>query len=181
MPKRSIAKRYARALFELTFIEEKSEVILEEMLVWRSAFEESPEVYETLVHPEIPVKDKEELVAAIKCDETLTSFLKLLVKSGRLYLFDGIIDEFRDMLFEAQSRVSATVTTAVPLASDTWKDYTLELTRVTGKKINLRNEVIPEVIGGVRLQIGDRVIDETITRKLEEIKKLMTGNSAGSD
>lgn len=179
MPKRSIAIRYARALFELTHGKEESEGILEEMLVWRSALEESPEVYAVLVHPEIPVNDKEGLVASVKGDETLTSFIKLLVGSGRLNLFDQIIDEFRDMLFEAQSKVSATVTTAVPLSSDTWKEYNLELTRITGKKIDLRNEVEPEVIGGVRLQIGDRVIDETLANRLEEIKKLMTGNSTG--
>jgi F-type H+-transporting ATPase subunit delta len=53
----------------------------------------------------------------------------------------------------------------------------MELTRLTGKKVDLHNEVEPEVIGGVRLQIGDRVVDETIAEKLNEIKELMTGNA----
>ncbi|MCP4229104.1 MAG: ATP synthase F1 subunit delta [bacterium] len=177
MSKLSIARRYARALFELSHGEEKSEAVLEEMAAWQSVFEENPDVLATLVHPEIPAGDKESVIASVKCDETLSSFMKLLVDNGRLFLFDEVVDAFRDMLFEAKSRVSATITTAVPLPPDTWREYNLELSRLTGKKIDLRNEVEPGVIGGVRLQIGDRVVDETLAEQLNEIKELMTGNS----
>jgi F-type H+-transporting ATPase subunit delta len=169
------AKRYARALFSITGYEDKARKTFGELVEWAKAFEDNPDFLRLLLHPEIPQTAKEEIIKSLEQDANIAGFLALLVKRGRLGLLSGVIEEYVYLINVAQRKLDAIITSAVPLSARVIKEYVLELTRLTGRKINLANEVEPDIIGGVRLTIGDRVIDQTLVYQLQKIKKMMSG------
>ena len=64
---------------------------------------------------------------------------------------------------------SAVITTAVPLDADLKKEFQKLLSEITDKKIDLNEEVDSEIIGGFKLTVGDKQVDDTIKSKLENL------------
>ena len=164
------AKRYARAIFELAQSDRDLDgwdARLAELLKLFS----NPRVASVLTNPTIPAEERESLVLAAHLDQETTNLARLLVESGRVEDVGAIADEFRALVDEAQGRVRATVTTAVELAPHDRDRVASELSKRLDKQVRLNVVVDPSVIGGLRLQYGDRVIDATVASRLEQLRR----------
>ena len=164
------AKRYAKAIFELAQAGDdfdRWDSRLAEVLKLFS----NPGVASVLANPTIPVADRESLVAAAQFDQETTNLARLLVESGRVDHVAAIADEFQALVDEAQGRVRATVTTAIELAAHDRDRVASELSKRLDKQVRLTVVVDPSVIGGMRLQYGDRVVDATVANRLEQLRR----------
>jgi F-type H+-transporting ATPase subunit delta len=166
------ARRYAKAVFELAQAEGKVDEWAQRLRRVRELFAD-PEVAAVLTNPTIPVTQREALVATAPhlFDDETTNLARLLIESGRVDEAPAIEQEFQRLADEVAGRVRATVTTAIELERDDRDRVERELSRRLNKEVRLDVVVDPRVIGGLRLQYGDRVVDATVATRLQQLRR----------
>ncbi len=174
-----IARRYARAFYKLSFAQDRVAEVLDDLASFAGLFVERAELRDLLAHPAVPEEAKVKLVGELAGDELTTDFVKFLIEKGRLVLLPAIYEDFLRIYRGDAGIVSAEVTTAVPLSDDLRERLKAALARLTGKSVEIETVVDEAVIGGLRLTIGDHVIDETLASRLEDIRENMAGATAG--
>lgn len=170
-----ISKTYAEALFELAVEEQKVDLLLEEILSVQAVIQENPELMQFLDHPEILKEEKIHVIEHIfkgRVSDDMTGFLVVIVTKGRSKELPAIFAEFISKIKEYKKIGSVQVTSAAEL-NEQWKDRVREkLLATTGyKELEIHYHVDPSLIGGVVIRIKDRVVDNSIRRKLELLKE----------
>ncbi len=127
-------------------------------------------------NPAAPVDSRvglvNDLLAGKVADETLT-LARQAVSHPRGRRFDRTIESYLDIAAQRRDQQTATVTSALPL-SDAERDRLAEgLAAIYGGRVHVNTVVDPRVLGGVKVEIGDEVIDGTILRKLEGARRAM--------
>lgn len=168
----SAAKRYAQALFSLgkdrgTLDAWQSDLTLLSTLV----SDDRIETY--LTNPSVTHERKlatvESALDANVQAET-RNLAKLLIERHRTSIIPEIKELFDDRMRAERGIVVAEVTTAEPL-TDAERELVLDkLHGMTGKQVELRLRVEPEIIGGIIIRIGDQVIDGSVRNKLEKMR-----------
>ena len=87
--------------------------------------------------------------------------------------FDRTVAGFLDTASARREQQTATVTSAVPLTEDDRNRLAVELASIYGGKVHLNTVVDPRVLGGIKIEIGDEVIDGTIMRKIDAARRAM--------
>jgi F-type H+-transporting ATPase subunit delta len=122
---------------------------------------------------------KERLVQSLLEDRANPEALRLVrqaVLSPRGRRFDRVLDSYLAIAATRRDQLAATVTTAVPLDEEQQRRLASALsTYYSGKAVHLSIVVDPAVIGGIRVQIGDDVVDGTILRRLEAARRHLGG------
>lgn len=175
----SLARRYSQALFEIAS-ETGLDQIDADLRGLTKMVEENGEVKDTLLHPHISLSDKKSIMDKLMGEEfgdITRRFLYLLIDRRRAYLLPFIQREFTRLADEARQVVEAKVASAIELSASQLDDLKKAIIRMTGKEVRLVNEVRAELIGGVLIQIGDRVIDGTIAHSLEKMRENLRKNS----
>lgn len=176
MLKGAIAHRYAQALFDIA-VQENLDAIEAELQELTKCVEENAEVAHVLYHPHISLSEKKDLMNKIFAGQlsvTVRNFLNLLIDRRRQNYLPEISREFARLADEARNIVEAKVFSAIPLSENQEERLHRELARMTGKNVRMVKEVRPELIGGVMVQIGDRVMDGTVAFKLQRIRQSLS-------
>jgi len=173
------AKRYALAAFELA----KESGGLEK---WASALDTiagfigEADVARALDNTRYSLDTKMQLIeAGLKgLDPLALNFARLLVRKGRTPLASSIAEEFRLMLESERGIARVTAKTAIAL-SESERDALLQRLHTSmGKQVVLTTAVDPALLGGVVVQIGDRLIDASTRAKLEALRESLVGSLA---
>jgi F-type H+-transporting ATPase subunit delta len=166
------ARRYARAVFELAQQDGDFERWAERLGQVREIFSD-PRVKAVLGNPTIGTEQRESLIAARPriLDDEATNLARLLVESGRIEAAADIEDEFQRLWDESAGRVRATVTTAVALKPEDRDRVQKELSRRLEKDVRMTVAVDPRIIGGLKLQYGDRVVDASVASRLQQLRR----------
>jgi len=174
-----LARKYARAIFELANENGWLAQCGKELADVQQGFAACPELKAYLGNPNIQPKEKKVLLAQLfvgEISKTTLHFLLLLIDKRRIQTFDAIAHIFAELSNEARGIVVADVTTAQPLAEAQEKALREKLERVTGKKIDLRGHRDPSLIGGVVVRIGDRRIDGSVKGRLAAMTAELMAN-----
>ena len=166
------AKRYAKAVFELAQADGDFSGWAKRLATIRGLFDD-PKVSAVLSNPTIPTEHREALVATAPhlLDEEASNLARLLIESGRIGDAGAIEDEFESLRDQAEGRVHATVTTAIELSAEDRDRVAAELAKRLGKEVKVSVVVDPRVIGGMRLQYGDHVVDATVANRLDQLRR----------
>ena len=114
------------------------------------------------------------LSQGVSLDAKIGNLLRVVLDNGRLAALPEIAAQFR-ALVDAGSGVSqAVVQSAFPIADDALADVVAALERRFGRKLDARVEVVPELIGGVRVAVGDEVLDTSVRARLDQMKAALT-------
>ncbi|MEO7132242.1 MAG: F0F1 ATP synthase subunit delta [Dermatophilaceae bacterium] len=105
-------------------------------------------------------------------DETLM-LVHQAVREPRGQRFDRVLDGYLDIAAGRRQQQTATVTSAVPLSEPDRDRLAQGLTAIYGGKVHVQTVVDPRVVGGVKVEIGDELIDGTIIRKLDGARRAM--------
>jgi len=167
------AKRYAKAIFELA--KEAGEVDLwAERLRMLDAVLSPPDVQAVLSNPSIPAVRRLSLVSGLTSDRLGPEGLnlaKLLVEANRASEISEVVYAFELLQDEAAGRVRATATTAVELEPAYRDRISRELSERLGKDVKLELVVDPKILGGLRLQVGDRLVDASVANRLQQLRR----------
>jgi F-type H+-transporting ATPase subunit delta len=171
------ARRYARAVFELA--QEDGRVA-----EWGDHLEKvrellsDPEVATVLTNPTIATERRMALVSGEPhvFDPETTNLVMLLIESDRVRDVVGIEEEFRRLADDAAGRVRATVTTAVELSVQERDRVADGLSKRLGKEVHLDVLVDPSILGGLKLQYGDRLVDASVATRLQQLRRRLAAS-----
>ncbi|KAK7948958.1 OSCP-domain-containing protein [Apiospora aurea] len=131
--------------------------------------------------PTLSDADKSAIVAELQktagSSETVKNFLETLAHYNRLSLLKGVSEKFGELMAASRGEVEMTVRSATQLDSRTLSRLETAVAKSQyvgqGKKIKLTNEVNPDIVGGLVVEIGDRTIDLSVSSKIAKMNKLL--------
>jgi F-type H+-transporting ATPase subunit delta len=181
MSQSPLARRYARALFDLCN-ESKGQtapaVIAKQLESFAETLASSQELM-TVLKSAAPLADKKEILhkifARFLFAPTTRNFLFVVLEGGRLDHLADMVQSFNELLDESSGRVRATVTSAVPLEKAELGRIQASLHRLTGKQVTLDARVDPSLIGGVVTTVGNVVLDGSLRTQLATLRDRLTG------
>lgn len=97
------------------------------------------------------------------------NFLRLLADNGRLGVLPDIVLRFEELKAQAENTLDVTLATAADVSEEQRAYIQSSLKKRFGRQIRLKVQLDPALIGGARLQVGDRVIDGTVRNGLEKL------------
>lgn len=168
-----IATVYARSLFEVSKDNDKLDVIHDQLAQFADAIDENRELQVYFFSPYFSSQEKTEGIQKVieNGDEHFVRFLELLAERHRLPAVFRIRREFDRLWAEENKQLPVTITSAVELDEDTVKDLGRKIEEQTGQQIDLTANVDPDLIGGLRMQVGNMVYDATIRGRLEKLRR----------
>jgi F-type H+-transporting ATPase subunit delta len=178
MPSRASAARYARALFDVALKESDPVQIDRDLGAFAGLMSSNAELQAALTNPAIPVSAKRRIVEALAtrliAATPTRKLLLLLADRDRLAIVPDLLAIYRERLMEHQQVVRAEVTTAAPLSPERVTQIEQQLAALTGRKVDMKTSVDPEIIGGVVTRIGSTVYDGSIATQLAKLKEKLT-------
>jgi F-type H+-transporting ATPase subunit delta len=168
-----IASVYSRSLFEVGKENDKLDTIKDELDQFTDALDENRELQVYFFSPYFSSAEKKEGIGKVieNGDEHFVRFLELLAERHRLPALFRIRREFNRLWAEENKQLPVTITSAVELDKDTVKDLGKKIEDQTGQQIDLTANVDPDLIGGLRMQVGNMVYDATIRGRLEKLRR----------
>jgi F-type H+-transporting ATPase subunit delta len=171
-----IAEVYARALFEAAKEDGVLDRVHEELGQFADALDEDRNLQVFLFSPYFSSEEKKQGVRRIvtDADERLLNFLELLAERHRMPVLFRIRRIFDDLWAEENKLLSVTVTSATELDQSLVDDIGKRIEEQTGRQVELSSSVDPDVLGGLRVRVGNVVLDATVRNRLEQLRKQVT-------
>ena len=166
----TIARPYAEALFRVA----KSG----NLGAWSNLVSEMaqvashPDVKEFAINPKVSDKQViDTFLSLLKSDVTpeARNFVGMLAENGRLTLLPEIADQFHELKNAQEGAADAEITSAFEMSDAQVKDLVATLEKKFGRKLNPSVTVDPSLIGGVRVAVGDEVLDTSVRAKLQNM------------
>jgi F-type H+-transporting ATPase subunit delta len=170
----TIARPYAEALFNA------SQNDLNGASQWLDALAAvagNPQLLQYAGNPKVgnqQVFDLVSEVARVQLPAAGQNFLRTVIENGRLAALPEIAHQFRAMKNAQGGSSDAVVYSAFPIGSDQLGTVAQALERRFGRKLNLTVQEDPSLIGGIRVVVGDEVLDTSVKARLEQMKVALT-------
>jgi len=174
-----ISKRYAGALFELA--SEKNEVskALDELNSLMNFYVSNAEFRELVKNPLIPKESKSAVFSELReksvISDLLLSFMKLLVEKNRLDELENVAESFSDAYRDSLGEAVADVKSVIDMDEKIKNELVGKLNEITGKKVSVKVEKDPSLLGGFLAKIKSTQYDASVKGQLEKLKEEMTG------
>ncbi|AJY74563.1 F0F1 ATP synthase subunit delta [Paenibacillus beijingensis] len=171
-----VAKRYAKALFEIALQHNLVAEVEEQLKLVVDTLKQDQEIERFLTFPNIDVSKKIELIKGAFADRVssiVSNTIALLISRGRSDIIHDVYEAFRKVAGEATGRSHATVFTAQPLTAEELAKIEARFGSASGKQIAAEQVVDPSLLGGIQVRIGDRLYDGSLAGKLERLRKTM--------
>ena len=176
----TVARRYATALADVVTKTNEIDSVRTELKTWETLINANTDLQTAFSNPAISHLNKEKvlenLIAKTQPTKTTANFLRVLLKNSRLTEIGEINEKFSSVLEERSGTVSAQIISARPLSESEKAELKANLTKLTGKTVNLNFETDESLIGGVVTRLGSTVYDSSVKTQLEELKQQMIGN-----
>jgi F-type H+-transporting ATPase subunit delta len=171
------ARRYARALYELSKAEKNQEQVLSEVRTLNQVFAADETIHEFLSSPTISPDQKKAALSSLagKCSQVVANALLLLAQKNRLNIFPELVEAFQEISDEDHGVTRGTVKSASPLSPEARKQIEETVTAVTKKKVILNFSEDPTLLGGMIAQVGGWTFDDSLkthlTRMSEDLNR----------
>jgi F-type H+-transporting ATPase subunit delta len=176
----SVADRvYARALFEAAQEEGRLERVRDELAQVVDATLEVPELRELLRNPQLDPRARAAALRDLLAqgDELLRNFLLVLADKGRSGRLEEIAREFERLMAEHEGIIHAELTTAIELSDQEERQLLKQIEEASGRKVEARRSVDPDLIGGIVLQVGSHRLDASVRGRLERLRRELATSS----
>lgn len=170
------AERYAKSLIDLAKEQGAMEDIKSDMEGILLTIDGSQDLAMMLQSPIIKPDAKTRVLEALfgkTAHKISLSFLKLITSKGREAILDQIAEAYLRLYRIEKGIVRAEVISAKPLTDDVRNSLKKALAN-TGASIELSERVDPAILGGLRVKVGDQLIDASVRRKLNELRIELT-------
>lgn len=176
-PATGVAGRYATALFDLALEANALETVEADLQTLKDVINASEDLKKFLKSPIYGRDEQEKAIGAIAqktgFGALTTNFLLLVAKNRRLFALEDMIAAFAANAARHRGEISAEATTAAPMNGDQEKALRMEIEAMVGKAVNLDTKVDPDLLGGLVVKIGSKMIDSSLRTKLNRLKTVM--------
>lgn len=169
-----VAKTYAQALYDVGLEKSCIDKFLNELNFIKDVFKENEELFRLYKTPKINKEEKKIITDNVfknNVSDEILNFIKILLDKRRINNFNEIASSFEKMANEHYGIVEAIVESVIALDEKTLKRLEENLSSKTGKKIKLKNSINPLIMGGLRVRVGDKVFDDTIKNRLDNLSE----------
>ena len=173
MPVDPIATRYAQALFETAKAEGSVDETLAQLTLIGQLLHDSAGLRQLLWNPNVDPQDKVGVFDRIlqqSWSALVRAFIQMVVSQGRSESLSAMVEAFAATVDADQGRLRVTVRCAHPLPDAILSRLRTQLSHREQKQIDLQTEVAPELLGGFQLFLGNRVIDGSVRRQLDDLR-----------
>lgn len=174
----STVEGYAEAIFTVAKAEGALDRVEDELYQFARAFEANADLGRQLGDTAIDIGTRMSIVDDLlgrKAHPQTVSAVMYIVHAERVRQLTAIADAVVAKAASERRRAVAEVRTAVPLDDRQVQQLAAAVEKATGREIEVKVVVDPDVVGGVSVRVGDTVIDGTVARRLEELRTAMTG------
>lgn len=170
----SLARRYAKAVFEIGVTQGGLDKLGTDIRSFAQAMKESPELEAALTSPALQRSERRKVVDAILqrlgVVSTTRNLLYVLLDGERLGTLPAIARELDKMIENKAGRVSAEVVSAKPLEPAQLSELVAVLEKLSGKKVTVQKREDPELLGGVVAKVGDTIYDGSLRTQLSTLR-----------
>lgn len=172
----TLARPYAEGVFKLAR-EKAALAAWSGMLAFLETVVMDPQVQTCAADPGISRQQLEGLILGVagdKLDGLGRNFVQVLIENGRLGLLPQIRVLYEALRREHESVLEAKIISAQPLTDEQLRSLVARIEAGYQRKVSPQVEVDPQLIGGVRIVVGDKVIDATVRGRLETMAAALT-------
>jgi F-type H+-transporting ATPase subunit delta len=171
---------YARSLFQVAKEHDVLDEIQEQLGLWADALGENKDLQTFFFSPRFSTAEKKDAIRKIidGGDERFLNFLELLAERHRLPATFRIRREFDDLWREEHKLLSVEVTSAIELDESLVSSIGARIEERTGRRIELTSRVDPDIIGGLVLRVGNKILDASVHGRLERLRRQLTRAAA---
>ena len=170
--------RYAEALLALAEAAGSSSRIEQELVSLLDLFETNTALRRFLADPAVKTEGKKTALHELLCERVspvLLHFVLILQAEGVLPQIRAIGEDFFRLFTSKRRKVTGTLLSAVPVPDDKLAVIEREAGRVLGKDVHLRVRVETGIMGGMRIQVGDFILDGTVEHQFSELRRKLLG------
>lgn len=174
----TIARPYAEALFRT--VSDSDAPALKQQMSWLAALAADAGLLQHADDPKVAPIQVFDLVAGVALsqgqalDARVANLLQVMLENGRLAAVPEVAAQFQ-VLVNARVGVSdALIQSAYPIEGEMLADVVQTLQARFARALNVRVEVVPELIGGIRVVVGDEVLDTSVKARLDQMKLALT-------
>ncbi len=173
----STSKSYALALYQLAKESSELEKVENEMNSLKKLLIDSSDFREMILNPTIQKEEKKNIISAItqnnNFSKTGKKFLGFLTIKNRLFFLNQIIESFLNFLSNAKGELKAKLLSAKKLSKVDIEKIEKELSSDFNSPIKIDYKHEPSLIGGLIIQVGSVMVDNSIKNKLRQLEKSM--------
>jgi F-type H+-transporting ATPase subunit delta len=164
---------YAESLLDVTEEKGTTEKVKAELEELNKMFNENEDLYGFYVSPKVNKEVKKETLKGIlesQLSPETMNLLCVLLDKRRAMEFHGVVKQFNKLVQAKNNEVAGVVYLAKPCSDEMFQKIEKKLSEVTGKNLKLEKVIDPNLIGGIKVKIGDQIVDSTVATKLKELK-----------
>jgi F-type H+-transporting ATPase subunit delta len=177
MSNQAVAYRYAKSLIELAEQKGATENIQKDMQLFDTVCNENRAFELAMKSPVVKHLKKLEILRSIfkgKVDPMTMSIFEIITNKNRESILPDLATEYMRQYDVLRNNLTAEITTASILTEAQRKDFIKLVADATGKNVKLTEKVKEDLIGGYVLKVGDKQLDTSVKKKLNDLKVKFT-------
>jgi F-type H+-transporting ATPase subunit delta len=178
---RIVAKRYAKALVELSEEKKAVDKTKADLGAFIAALDSAPAMQKLFSSPVFTPENKKTVIkdlgTKIGMQQLTQRFVEHLAETGRIRYVKDVYEAFLAILAEHQNRATVELTTATTVNPAELAEIKKKLELLTGKQVDINTQLDTALIGGARARIGSMIYDGTIRNQLNKMRNQLTSDS----
>lgn len=174
-----IARRYAKALFQLAGEKGQHEEILSRLDSACALISDAAIFGTFMEHPLIPHDSKrlvlDKILDSMDAQQYLRNFFYVMLDRRQLRVFPSVLREFRKLVEDKYHHTTAFVTAPKKLSESEKEELRKHMEQQTGLGITIKDNVDPALLGGVSVRIHNKIYDGSLKKRLEMLGRKMAG------
>ena len=169
-----IIRGYAHAILWVAQGEGMLDRVEQDLAQFKEVLEKNYPLQAFLKDPKVTSEGKQKAIAEILGREVsgmTLSHISLVIGQERGDLLLEIVEQFFHLAAESRRKITAEVTTAVPLPEETRKKLEKVFSELIGQAVFLKTSVDPSLLGAIVVRIGERIIDGSIRGQLDRLRE----------
>lgn len=174
-----LSGRYARALYELADAQKELDAVAADLRALAAALDNSDDLRRLVASPVLSRDEQGRAMAAIMeamgTGALTRNTVGLLAQQRRLFALEDIISDYLKLLAAHRGETTAQVTSARELTADELDRLRATLKQIVGRDVAVETRVDAELLGGLVVHVGSRMLDSSIRTKLQRLELAMKG------
>ena len=173
MENKQLIKKYALSLYEVGKKEDALDDIQKWVEVLNSLYKSSSTFRYLLLTKKIAENDKKKILLDVLkdyCSKYVLELIFIIIDKGDIKSLSNIIDRFFVVMNNESGIVPVRIITSSALESTEMESLAKNIESKLNRKVSAKNEVDPSIIGGIKLMVGNKVVDGSISHQLKKIK-----------